>query len=64
VAGVLMASAEVVSSAAWFFDPHPKRQPSAHANKNLCISLFVDGHHIELIGAWRAHLDSEPEHEK
>src|SRR5438093_9503284 len=63
VAGVLIASESVVSSAARFFAPHPKRQPSAQTTKNLSISLFIDGDHIELIGAWRAHLRYEREHE-
>src|SRR5206468_4142019 len=39
VAGVLIASAEVVSSAAWFFDPHPKRQPITHTAKTFFITV-------------------------
>src|SRR6266496_5017232 len=39
VAGVLIASADVVSSAARFFAPHAKTQPSAHARKTFSITV-------------------------
>ena len=39
VAGGLFESAEDVSSADPFFDPHPKKQTIAHATNTFCITL-------------------------
>src|SRR4029453_1028920 len=62
VAGVLIASAEVVSSAARFFAPHPKKQPTAHATKTFSITvreqrwtaLFIARDAIETTEPFRA----------
>src|SRR5262245_44733087 len=41
VAGVLIApSADVVSFAAPFFAPHPKRKPTAHTTSTFFMSFF------------------------
>jgi hypothetical protein len=39
VAGVLIASAEVMSSADPFFDPHPKKQATAQTTKIFSITV-------------------------